>query len=160
MKVGVMMCGRLYIYIYIYIYIYVHIIVHVGQAPVGSAVPHITDVNCKEIARQWTLQEFEWFSQIKVRNRSLKRQKEFSLSHCLSARIRSLIMPFLRDMNNSMSIRVCSPCVLSCFHNIHVYVHELSQPIELFKQAWSKEKLQHLSPNVMGMINHFNDVSR
>lgn len=33
------------------------------------------------------------------------------------------------------------------------------QPIELFNQAWSKPKLQHLAKNVIGMIDTFNYIS-
>eukprot|EP01117_Protostelium_nocturnum_P006812 TRINITY_DN2448_c0_g1_i4.p1 TRINITY_DN2448_c0_g1~~TRINITY_DN2448_c0_g1_i4.p1 ORF type:complete len:811 (-),score=286.08 TRINITY_DN2448_c0_g1_i4:79-2511(-) len=33
------------------------------------------------------------------------------------------------------------------------------QPIELFNQAWSKPRLQHLAPNVLAMIESFNSFS-
>jgi len=33
------------------------------------------------------------------------------------------------------------------------------QPFEFFNQAWSRPKYQHMCPNVMAIINLFNDVS-
>jgi hypothetical protein len=34
-----------------------------------------------------------------------------------------------------------------------------AQPFEFFNQAWSRPKYHHMCPNVMAMINFFNDVS-
>jgi hypothetical protein len=39
------------------------------------------------------------------------------------------------------------------------YQHQ-TKPIEFFKQAWCSKKLQHLAPNVLALINHFNRISR
>jgi len=38
-------------------------------------------------------------------------------------------------------------------------IYKKIQSVELFKQSWSKPKTQHLSPNVIQMINLFNEVS-
>merc|ERR1712137_841158 len=38
-------------------------------------------------------------------------------------------------------------------------IYKKIRPTEFFKTAWSKDKYKHLAPNILAMIDHYNDVA-